>query len=95
MMHRALALACLLLLAGCASRGPAPVAERARTESPPGPTAPQPAESPPAIEKPVPTHVVKPKETLVGIALQYGLDYRELAAWNNITNPNALKVGQS
>ena len=33
------------------------------------------------------THAVKRGETLVSIALQYGLDYRELAAWNNITNP--------
>jgi lipoprotein NlpD len=54
----------------------------------------KPAEPPP-VEKPIPTHTVKRGETLVGIALQYGLDYRELAAWNNLTNPNALKVGQT
>jgi lipoprotein NlpD len=46
------------------------------------------------MPRPVPTHTVKRGETLVGIALQYGLDYRELAAWNNITNPNVLAVGQ-
>ncbi len=31
-------------------------------------------------------------DTLIGLALQYGLDYRELAAWNNIENPNVIKV---
>jgi lipoprotein NlpD len=91
-MRGAFSFAGLMLLAACASRGPAPVAERAPEPAPTVENT-QPIEPPP-VEKPVPTHVVKPKETLVGIALQYGLDYRELAAWNNITNPNALKVGQ-
>ena len=52
----------------------------------------QPAPAP--EPRPVPTHTVKRGETLVGIALQYGLDYRELAAWNLIVNPNVLSVGQ-
>jgi lipoprotein NlpD len=91
MMRRALAVALMLLVAGCAARRPAPVIERAPAE--PLPMVQAPVEPLP-VEKPLPTHVVKPKETLVGIALQYGLDYRELAAWNNITNPNALRVGQ-
>jgi lipoprotein NlpD len=30
----------------------------------------------------------------VSIALQYGIDYRELAAWNNIVNPNRIEIGQ-
>jgi len=93
-MRRFAALACIALVAGCAARRPAPVVERTPETAPPVVTAPAAPEPPPPVEKPLPTHVVKPKETLVGIALQYGLDYRELAAWNNITNPNALKVGQ-
>ena len=28
------------------------------------------------------------------IALEHGLDYRELAAWNSIENPNLIRVGQ-
>src|SRR6476469_5023318 len=75
-----------LLAAACAARRPAPVSER--TPMPPEGTAAQPP--PPPVEKPVPTHTVKKGETLVGIALQYGLDYRELAAWNSIVNPAAL-----
>jgi lipoprotein NlpD len=82
-----------LLVAGCASRRPAPVVDRLPAE--PRPTVPELAEpAPPPVEKPIPTHTVKRGETLVGIALQYGLDYRELAAWNNIVNPNVLSVGQ-
>ena len=42
----------------------------------------------------MPTHTSKRGETRVGIALQYGLDYRELAAWNGITNPNVISVDQ-
>ena len=92
-MRRLVAWSCIALAAGCATRHPAPVVERTSETPPPAVAAPTP-EPPPPVEKPLPTHVVKPKETLVGIALQYGLDYRELAAWNNITNPNSLKVGQ-
>jgi lipoprotein NlpD len=89
-MRIAAAFAIAAVLAGCAGRAPAPVVDRT-----PQPAAPQPAEAPPPVEdKPVPTHTVKRGETLVGIALQYGLDYRELAAWNNITNPNVISVGQ-
>ncbi|HET7403474.1 MAG TPA: LysM peptidoglycan-binding domain-containing protein, partial [Usitatibacter sp.] len=87
-----------LLLAGCAANRPAPVVDRGAPPPAPGvseapkPPAPPPPEAPPV--KPLPTHTVKRGETLVGIALQHGLDYRELAAWNNITNPNMLAVGQ-
>ena len=95
-MSRALLAALLVaLLAGCAARRPAPVSEHAPTALPPPAVveAPKP-EPPPPAPKPLPTHTVKRGETLVGIALQYGLDYRELAAWNHITNPNVLAVGQ-
>ena len=95
MTRRILLWMCIALVAGCAARRPAPVVERNAEPAPPAAAEPAVPEPPPAaVEKPLPTHVVKPKETLVGIALQYGLDYRELAAWNNITNPNSLKVGQ-
>src|ERR1700688_1222027 len=81
------------MLAACAARRPAPVTDRML--APPSPPV---AEAPPASEvpadKPVATHVVKRGETLVGIALQHGLDYRELAAWNNVTNPNRIETGQ-
>jgi lipoprotein NlpD len=81
-----------LVIASCAARRPAPVVDRTGAEQrPPVPEVAQPA---PPVEKPLPTHTVKRGETIIAIALQYGLDYRELAAWNNITNPNVLSVGQ-
>ena len=90
---RFLLAAAVVLAAGCATKQPAPVVDR----QPPAPTpkaeAPKPA-APKPSEKPVPTHTVKKGETIVGIALQYGLDYRELAAWNNLTNVNVISVGQ-
>lgn len=93
LLRRAMALAAMLALAaGCATKRPAPVVDRA---PPPAPKVEAPKPAPPKpVEKPVPTHTVARGETLVGIALQYGLDYRELAAWNGIANPNVISVGQ-
>ena len=86
------ALAVAAILAGCTVTAPAPVEDRAAL--PPSAATTPPPEVKPPEEKPLPTHTVKRGETLVGIALQYGLDYRELAAWNNIVNPNQLSTGQ-
>jgi lipoprotein NlpD len=86
-------LGALALAAGCATRQPAPVVDRAPPPAAPVPEPPKPAPVMP-VAKPVPTHTVKRGETLVGIALQYGLDYRELAAWNSITNVNVISVDQ-
>ena len=84
-----------LLLAGCASRQVAPVVERPPMAPEGGTMGQAPAQpAPPPEEKPVPTHTVARGETLYSIALDAGLDYRELAAWNNIVNPASLKVGQ-
>jgi lipoprotein NlpD len=94
-MTRLLAVIALaMLVAACAARRPAPVIDRLPAEAAPPPAvqAVPPAEAPSA--RALPTHTVKRGETLVGIALQHGLDYRELAAWNYITNPNQLTVGQ-
>lgn len=40
------------------------------------------------------TYVVKPGDTLYGISLQFGVDWRDLARANNITDPSRLAVGQ-
>lgn len=40
------------------------------------------------------SHVVRSGDTLYSIAFRYGLDQRELAAWNNLRNPNQINVGQ-
>ena len=41
-----------------------------------------------------PTYTVKRGDTLYQIALDHGLDYKELAAWNSLENPNLIRVGQ-
>ncbi|MFO1323401.1 MAG: peptidoglycan DD-metalloendopeptidase family protein [Burkholderiales bacterium] len=85
-------------IAGCASRTRAPVEDRSATPprpAPPAATAPVPAQPPAAETAPTgPTYVVKRGDTLFQIALDSGLDYRELAAWNNIENVNLIRVGQ-
>jgi len=40
------------------------------------------------------TYVVKKGDTLYSIALDHGLDYRELDAWNGLSNPNVIRIGQ-
>lgn len=41
------------------------------------------------------THVVKQGETLYSIALEHGVDYRELARWNGLNDASRIRVGQS
>lgn len=40
------------------------------------------------------THVVKRGETLYAVAFRYDQDYRQLAAFNHLRSPYALRVGQ-
>ncbi|MDH4396473.1 MAG: peptidoglycan DD-metalloendopeptidase family protein [Limnobacter sp.] len=40
------------------------------------------------------TYIVKSGDTLYAIALEHGMDWRELARLNNIDDPNKLAVGQ-
>jgi lipoprotein NlpD len=50
----------------------------------------------PAIQ-PLPddrTHVVQAGETLYGISFRYGLRYQDVAGWNGIAEPYAIRIGQ-
>lgn len=38
---------------------------------------------------------VQKGDTLFAIAFQHGLDYRDLAFWNNLASPDLIKVGQT
>ena len=89
------AAACLLLLCvGCTStHRPAPVSERTPAVVKPA-TKPVPA-TPVRDADPRPeVYTVKAGDTLYAIALDNGLDHKELAEWNNLTNPNVIRVGQ-
>jgi LysM repeat protein len=80
--------------------GPTDTSEPEETEATATPTSelvleatktPQPTESPTAGEG---THTVQAGENLFRIALEYGLGYQALAAYNGIANPHIIFVGQ-
>jgi len=73
----------VFLLGACASNMPAPVvgrgdASEARSETSPA----------------VPLYTIKRGDTLYSIALDHGISYRDLAAWNLIDDPSRIRVGQ-
>lgn len=90
-MIRALVVLAVVALAGCASRTPAPVIERTPAAEAP-PTSKGAATLPPGDARAF--HTVKRGETLYSIALEHGQDYKDVAAWNNLDNPNRIHVGQ-
>jgi lipoprotein NlpD len=89
------------LLAGCASKSrmPAPVEDRspavgtvqpppaAVTEAPKAPSGSENAGKPGYYS-------VRPGDTLIRISLDTGQNWRDIARWNNIENPNLIEVGQ-
>ncbi|MBC7756309.1 MAG: peptidoglycan DD-metalloendopeptidase family protein [Bdellovibrio sp.] len=95
---RVLVVSCLLLfLTACESNPPAPVIDRTPQTSKP---------KPPVAVKPIDpklvsakdwrpdSHAVAKGETLFGIGLQYGIDYKEIAAANHIASPYPIRIGQ-
>jgi lipoprotein NlpD len=93
---RALAIVLLVLAAACAQRpGVAPVEDRrpARAKAP-APAAKAPAATPAPVPVAEGFYVVRRGDTLYGIALEHGADYREVAQWNSLDDPAKLRVGQ-
>lgn len=91
------------LVAGCASprRTPAPVEDRGTSR--PAVVAPQAAPAAAPAMAPLPGaenagkpgyHTVQRGETLIRIALENGQNWRDIARWNNLEDPNRLEVGQ-
>lgn len=92
-MRAAWLAAMLLGLAGCASTGMAPVDERSPTHpvakaGTVRPATPQIAPSTSGL------HTVQRGDTLYAIAFANGLDYREIAIWNQLESPDRILVGQ-
>lgn len=94
--------ACLLLilLAGCQAPGVAPIADytQSRPATPAKAAARPTADAAPASTPAGPARpgevVVRKGETLFAIAFQHGLDYRDLAVWNNLPSPDVIQAGQ-
>jgi lipoprotein NlpD len=87
------------VLVGCASgpRKPAPVEDRSSThgQTPPAAAAETP-KPPPVTEnagKPG-YYTVRAGDTLIRIALDNGQNWRDIARWNSLENPNIIEVGQ-
>ncbi|WP_070282090.1 peptidoglycan DD-metalloendopeptidase family protein [Janthinobacterium sp. MP5059B] len=75
------------LLSGCGTTGvQAPVVERQPSSS--SAAASDPRDRDPAY------YTVKRGDTLLRIALEHGQNYRDLVAWNDLSNPNDIKVDQ-
>ncbi|HEY4370594.1 MAG TPA: peptidoglycan DD-metalloendopeptidase family protein [Burkholderiales bacterium] len=79
------------LLAACASGSRAPIVDRNPGARPPATAA---APGAPAAPSGPEYYTVKRGDTLYSIALDHGQDYKEVAAWNNLTNVNVISVGQ-
>ena len=81
-------------LAACATANRAPVVDRpvTRASSPLlSPPAPPPGRA--LLDQRPETYTVKRGDTLYSIALDKGVDYRELAAWNGLADPAVVKEG--
>ena len=89
---RPLLLLATLLLAACASTGPAPVEDLNAGH---GHATPRRAVEPRrSTEVSGSSHRVERGDTLYSIAFRNGVDYRDLAAWNRIGPPYTIFVGQ-
>ena len=97
-----------LLIAGCAApRGPVPVEDRGTMTSAPAAAAPGAPGTPPittdASGKPLPGienygkpgyYAVRPGDTIRRIGTETGQNWRDIARWNNLENPDLIEVGQ-
>ncbi|GJI94538.1 murein hydrolase activator NlpD [Duganella caerulea] len=87
----ALSFALALLSACTTTPNQAPVVDR----SPPPPVKPAtPSETAQIARDERGLYTVKKGDTLIRIALEYGQNYRDLVTWNNLSNPNDIKVDQ-
>jgi lipoprotein NlpD len=82
------------LVAGCSTTTrQAPVVERPATQAHTRPATPARAEEP-AKHDERGMYTVRKGDTLLRIALDVGQNYRDLVTWNNLANPDDIKVGQ-
>src|SRR5579871_4056980 len=93
---RAASLGVVLALAACVSNPPAPVEDRSTGDAAPAPISERDRGGvAPAVETGVAeTYRVAKGDTLYAIAFRRGIDFRELANWNNIAPPYRIFVGQ-
>ena len=94
-MRRTVVAMMVAALAGCASQqGSAPVVDRTARAGAPQPPPVTKASAPTPRTLPEDHYEVKRGDTLYSIALEHGVDYRELAQWNGLDDPTRIRVGQ-
>ena len=93
-MRTAALVLAMLGLAGCASNAPAPVVERNPTGAPTAAKVEAPRTTPQIAASTNGLHTVQRGDTLYAIAFANGLDYREIANWNQLESPDLIQVGQ-
>jgi lipoprotein NlpD len=86
------------LIAACSTpRNPAPIVDNAPSVT--SAEVVKPAASGPSVAARAsarnPFYIVKKGDTLYRIALDLGQNYRDIIAWNNLSNPNDIKVDQA
>ena len=97
-----LVLGLAMVLSACGTRvvNRAPVEDRGSATGP----LPTPAEVPGQAQKPLAGmenagkpgyYTVKPGDTLIRIGLDTGQNWKDLARWNGLENPNLIEVGQT
>ena len=96
--RHATALLTVVLLTACASQSHrAPVEDRSTARPPVVVPPPEPVKPPPPgaenAGKPG-YYTVKPGDTLIRIGLDTGQNWRDIARWNGVDNPNIIEVGQ-
>jgi lipoprotein NlpD len=91
--QRGLCVLALAALAACSTRlDQAPVIDRSGAAL--GTDGMNAAQAAPLGPPPPGYYRVKPGDTLYRIALESGQNYRDIAGWNNLTNPNQIEVDQ-
>lgn len=104
MRMRARARIALLLgfigLTACVSNSQAPIEQQPAIAAAATATRPPMTRAPPRVstardEVAPPLYVVASGDTLLTIAWRYGLDYRDLIRWNQISNPDLIKIGKT
>jgi lipoprotein NlpD len=91
----------VLLLSACESNPPAPVIDRQpqsskspTTSASDAPKSNQTSKATTGKDWRPDTYTVKKGDTLFSIGLEYGLEYKEIAAANNISEPYPIQIGQ-
>ena len=84
-----------MLISACSTTpNKAPVIERTPVPQAPESPVAVPVAKPKTAESTQATYVVKRGDTLYRIALDHGQSYSDLVVWNDLKNPNDIKVGQ-